>query len=236
MADSLTGVTSMAARHIFDDLGEHFATLHGHRIHFTAMGGVDAATSVREGLDVDIVALALDAIEKLEREGHVRAGSRMDYARSGIALAVPAGAPHASIATEKEVLGAMLAAGRIACSTGPSGAHLQALWQRWGIVPEMAKRAVLAPAGIPVAALLARGEADLGLQQWSEFLGQPGIRILGPLPDPIQQHTVFSAATATRAHNPDGARAFLRILHSPQALRIIARHGMSPLGSAGESP
>src|SRR5579863_1073468 len=191
MGGTIHGVTSMAARRILDDLCAAFAEAGGSRVAFTAMGGVEAARRVKEGLAVDLVALAANAIDALEAGGILRRGSRVDYARSGIALAIPSGATRPAVATAGDVRAAMLAAPRVAYSTGPSGAYLLSLWERWGVGREMAGRAVQAPAGVPVAALLARGEADLGVQQYSELLEQPGIEILGPLPDSIQQITVF---------------------------------------------
>lgn len=233
MTIQLTGVTSMAARHILEELGRLFETREGIAVTFTAMGGVEAAKRLREGLAVDLAALAAPALDKLAQDGHIVPGTRVDYARSDVALAVPAGAAHPAIDTADAVRAAMLGAGRFAYSTGPSGDHVKALWERWGIAAEMAARAVQAPPGVPVAALLARGDADLGLQQLSELLGQPGIEILGPLPPDIELVTIFAAALGTRAAAPEEASRFLRFLSSVDAQSAIRAQGMSPVSTTG---
>ena len=123
-------------------------------------------------------------------------------------------------------LQAMLAAKCVGYSTGPSGVYIQTVWKRWGVAP----RSVEAPPAVPVASLLARGDADLGLQQLSELMGQPGIDIVGPLPEPIQKITVFSAAVSTTSLDPEAAMAFLRFLGSSDAHATIEKFGMTPFG------
>jgi molybdate transport system substrate-binding protein len=146
------------------------------------MGGVDAARRIRAGESTDVIILASNVIEELETEGHVVSGSRKDFARSGIAIAVPSGAQRPSIGDEDAVKQATVSARRICYSTGPSGNHLKRLWQRWGILDVISDRAMQAPAGVPVGTIVANGEADLGFQQLSELLQVRGIDIVGPCP------------------------------------------------------
>ena len=73
---------------------------------------------------------------------------------------------------------------------------------------------------MPVAAIVARGEAEIGLQQISELLPVPGIDFVGPLPVEIQKITLFSAGIAEGAKEPDAARALIKFLASPAASLI----------------
>jgi molybdate transport system substrate-binding protein len=102
------------------------------------------------------------------------------------------------------------------------------LFERWGIADTIAPRIVQAPAGIPVGALLARGDVELGFQQLSEFMHLPGIDVIGLLPPEIQVVTVFSAAVCTAATTPAAANALLAFLASPEADAVKRRHGMEP--------
>ena len=119
----------------------------------------------------------------------------------------------------------MLDAQKICYSTGPSGDHLKALCEQWG-VPSV--RVLVAPPGVPVATLVATGDADLGFQQLSELIGQPGIEVVGPLPPEIQAVTVFSAGISTISADPEGARAFVAYLASSKTGDAKRRHGMEP--------
>jgi molybdate transport system substrate-binding protein len=222
----LTGISSMATRALLAELAQAFERRSGRAVAFESVGGVDAAKRVAAGEVFDIVALASDAIAKLVAGGHLVAGSEVGIARSGVAVAVRAGAPQPDIASVASLKAAVLGARSIGWSTGPSGVQLQRLFERWGIAQEIAPRAVTAPAGVPVGRLVADGEVELGFQQLSELVGLPGITLLGPLPAAVQITTVFSAALGTRARDAEGARNLLAYLSEPHTAAIKQRHGM----------
>ena len=148
----------------------------GNRSRSLSVGGVDAARRVSDGEPFDFVVLAADAIEKLAAAGRVDPGSRTDLARSGVAIAVAAGASRPDIGTESALRDAVLHARSIGYSTGPSGTHLVRLFERWGIAEAIAPRIVQASPGVPVATLVARGEVELGFQQLSELMQRAGHR------------------------------------------------------------
>jgi len=226
MTDQIKGISSMATRRILADLAELYEQRTGRQMAITSMGGVDAARTVRAGESTDVVLLASNVMQQLEAEGHIVPGSRVDFARSGMAVAVRAGAKPPSIDDEESVKQASLAAGKIGYSTGPSGDHLMRLWQRWDMVEALSQRAIKAPAGVPVGALVARGDADLGFQQLSELLHEPGIDIVGPLPPEIQAVTVFTAGICSSSSGVERARALIAFLTSPAAEAAKRQHGM----------
>jgi molybdate transport system substrate-binding protein len=194
-----------------------------------SVGGVDAARRVRAGEAFDFVVLASTAIEALAAEGRIDPRSRIDFARSGIAIAVKAGAPHPEIGDEAAIRQAVLAANTIGYSTGPSGVHLVRLFGRWGIAETIAPRMVQAPPGVPVGTLVARGEVELGFQQRSELIHVPGVDVVGELPPEIQAITTFSAAACTASTRHAAANAWLRFLASSEADAAKRRHGMEPI-------
>ena len=218
----------MATRQILEDLARSFSAAKGIDIAFTAVGGVEAAARVRKGAAVDLIALASGPLDTLGQEGWLAPGLRVDYARSGMAVAIRSGAPRPDLSDEAAVRQTMQAAGRIAYSTGPSGDHVLSLWKRWGMTDELASKALRAPPGIPVASLLASGEADLGLQQESELIGAAGIDILGPLPPEIQLTTLFAAAAGAGCTDIAAATEFLAWISSADAATVIRRYGMMP--------
>jgi molybdate transport system substrate-binding protein len=216
----------MATRQLLDDLSRSFEKIAAWNVEIESIGGVDAARQVRGGKAVDIIVLASNVMEQLEKEGWVVPGTRSDIARSGVAIAVRSGLPRPAIASEEDVKKAVLGAGRISYSTGASGDHLKRLFERWNIADLIADRTVEAKPGIPVGQLVARGEADLGFQQLSEFLNVDGIDIVGPLPADIQTITAFTAGISSRAAHLDGARAFVAYLVSPETQAAKQQLGM----------
>ena len=224
----LTGISSMATRALLADLAEAWAAQGGGPLAIESVGGVDAARRVAEGEAFDLVVLALDAIDKLIAGGHAVAGTRADLVHSGVAVAVRAGAPRPDIGSEAALRQAVLAAATIGHSTGPSGTALLKLFERWGVLETLRPRIVQAPPGVPVGALVARGEVALGFQQLSELMHLPGIDLLGPMPAEVQIHTTFSAALCSRAVQPQAVRALLDWLRSPATATLKRRHGFEP--------
>jgi molybdate transport system substrate-binding protein len=228
MNQAITGVSSMATRDVLAELGAAYERRSGRRVLIESKGGVVAARLVQDAEPFDIVVLAADVIERLAEAGRVVPGSRVDLARSGVAVAVAAGAPRPDISTETATREAILAARSIGYSTGPSGKKLVRLFERWGIVETIAPHMVQAPTGVPVGTLVARGQVELGFQQWSEMMHVPGIDVIGALPAEIQIITVFSAAICAVSEQREAAQALLSFLASPEAASAKLAHGMEP--------
>ncbi len=225
---AITGISSMATRHVLAELVGALVLTTGQLVTIESVGGVDAARRVRDGEAFDFVVLAASAIEALATAGHVIADSRVDLARSDIAIAVATGVSRPDIRSEAAVREAMQAARSIGVSTGPSGVHLARLLARWGIADTVAPRIVQAPPGVPVASLVARGDAELGFQQRSELMDVAGIEIVGALPPEIQKVTVFAGAVCSASSNRLAATAVLARFASPAANVTWQRYGMEP--------
>jgi molybdate transport system substrate-binding protein len=223
---AVRGISSMATRQVLADLTSAHTARTGQVVVIESVGGVDAAKRVQAGEAFDLVILASDAIDKLIAAGHLKPG-RIDLVRSGVAACVRAGAPVPDLSSEAAVKAAVLAADKISYSTGPSGVALHKLFERWGIADAVAGKTVQAPPGVPVASLVARGEVALGFQQLSELLHVEGITIAGPLPEPIQITTVFSAGVAVNTPHADAVHALLTFMTSREADAAKQRQGMA---------
>jgi molybdate transport system substrate-binding protein len=225
---TIVGISSMATKTVLAKLAREFETSSGHVVLIASVGGVDAALRVQAGEPFDVVVLARDAIDRLLEVGHLVPGSDVDLARSGVSIAVRAGAPPPDIGDAEAVKRAVLAARTIGTSTGPSGVQLSRLFEHWGIAGEIRPRMITPPPGVPVGALVARGEVELGFQQLSELVHIEGIDVLGPLPAAIQIVTTFSAAVGAHARQADAAQALLAFMASPDAAEAKRREGMDP--------
>ena len=228
MSERISCLSSMATRYILADLALDYEARNGTKVDIRSMGGVEAAKLVRAGEPTDVVVLASKVMKELEAEGHVAKDSIRDFARSEIAIAFPAGSSRPSVECEQAVRQTIIDARRVCYSTGPSGDHLKALCEKWGAADSVLARALVAPPGVPVASLVARGDADLGIQQLSELMGQPGIEIAGALPPDIQAVTVFSAGVCKRSVEPGAAHALVAYLASAESGDAKRRYGMDP--------
>jgi molybdate transport system substrate-binding protein len=219
-------LSSMATREVLGELARRFALATAQPVSTEAAGGVDVAKRVQAGEALDVVVLASDVIEKLIGEGKLLEASRVDLVKSGVAVAVRAGAALPDISTEDAVKRAVIAAPSVSYSTGPSGVHLEKVFARWGILGEIRPRVVVPRPGVPVASLVASGAAALGFQQLSELQNVAGVTVVGPLPPALQIVTTFSGGISVQCAAPQTARALLDYMASPEALEIKRRYGM----------
>jgi molybdate transport system substrate-binding protein len=218
----------MATRELLTELANGCSQELSQPVVAESAGGVDVAKRVQAGEAVDIVVLAANVIDKLIAEGKLLSGSRVDLVKSGIGVAVRRAATHYDIQSEDAVKNAVLKARSLSFSTGPSGTYLQQLFERWGILQTIQSRIVVAPPGVPVGSLVAKGDCELGFQQMSELINLDGIDVLGPLPPSIQTLTIFSAGVSSGTRFADAARKVLAYMSSPSVSDLKRRLGMEP--------
>jgi molybdate transport system substrate-binding protein len=222
----LLGIASMATRDLLANAVADWEGRGGIGVDFEAAGGVDAARRVRDAEPFDVVVLAAEAIEQLAAVGRLVAGSTTALARSTVAIAVRRGAARPDIGSEDALRAAVLSARNVGCSTGPSGVALRRLFERWGITDQIGSRIVQAPPGVPVGALLLRGDVELGFQQLSELMHLDGIEVIGPMPPGLEIVTTFSGAVCAASVHADEARRLLDFIRSPAVDAARCRHGM----------
>ena len=220
-------MASAAFDEAYKVLAPAFEQASQHKVVTIRAPSVDMMTRLKGGEAVDLVIMAGYFIDELIAAGVIVPGSRVDLAKSGVGVAVPAGAPRPDISSADALKRALLAASSIAYSTGPSGVYLAGLFERMGIADEL-KPKIKQIKGVPIGAVVARGEAELGFQQVSELLPVPGIDFIGPLPAEVQQITVFSAGLHANAKEPDAAKTFVTFLAAPAAVPVIKKTGMEP--------
>jgi len=189
---------------------------------------VGLAREIAGGAQADLAILTGEVVDDLIARGKAVAGSRVDLARSGIGVAVCKGAPRPDIGTADALRQALLAARSVAHSkSGQSGLYFPTVLERLGIAAEMKPKLVVPESGIAIGEVVARGEAEIGIQQISELLPVAGVEVLGPLPPPLQKITTFSAGVPATATDP---RAALLLAQSiVRASRpLLAAKGLEP--------
>ncbi|HEX3116476.1 MAG TPA: substrate-binding domain-containing protein [Bradyrhizobium sp.] len=222
----------------YSELGPAFERASGHHLVTTrgpSMGDSPESIPARlaRGEAADVVILDGGAADELGKRGLARAGSKIDLARSLIGMVVRAGAAKPDIGSVEALRSTLLAAKSIAYSDSGSGTYLSTiLFPRLGIAGELAgksQRVRGPPSGEPVAAVVARGEAEIGFQQVAELIHVPGITFIGTIPAELQPTIFFAAALTSTVQQPEAASALIRFLASPEAAPVITRAGLTPL-------
>ncbi len=222
---------------VYSELGPAFERASGHHLVTTrgpSMGDSPEAIPARlaRGESADVVILDGAAADELGKRGLVRADSKIELARSLIGMVVRAGAAKPDIGSVEALKSTLLAAKSIAYSDSGSGTYLSTtLFKKLGVADEIASKSRKVrgpPSGEPVAAVVARGEAEIGFQQVSELIHVGGITFVGALPAEVQPMFSFAGALTNTVRQPEAAGALLRFLASPEAAPAISKAGLMP--------
>jgi molybdate transport system substrate-binding protein len=211
------------------ELGPRFEKATEHKLVFTFNAAVPLKAEIEKGAAFDVAILSAPLTDDLIKQGKLVAATRTDVSRSGAGLAVKRGAPKPDISTTDAFKRAMIEAKSICyVEQGATGIYLKSLFERMGIAEQLKGKTKLLPPSNPAAHAVANGEAEIGMTQISEILPYPGAELVGPLPAEIQLHSVHPAAVGTEAKSPDGARAFIKFLTTPEAAAVLKSKGLEP--------
>jgi molybdate transport system substrate-binding protein len=223
---------------VYAELAPAFERATGHRLVTTrgpSMGDSPEAIPTRlgRGETADVVILDGGAADELAKRGVVRADSKVELALSRIGMVVRAGAAKPDIGSVEAFRKTLLAAKSIGYSDSGSGTYLSTvLFKKLGLDDQIARKSRKVrgpPSGEPVAAVVARGEVEIGFQQVSELIHVPGVTFVGALPPELQPGFSFAGAITNAAAQPDAAHALLRFLASPEAASVIVKNGLTPV-------
>jgi len=222
-------LTAGAMRLMVAELGEAFRQETGHTIAITSGTAGEVRQKVTAGDAADVVIASDTVIEQLAGSGLVVADTRADIARTGIGVAVREGAPKPDIATTEAFKQALLATKSLVYQDpargATSGVHFAGVLQRLGIADAVKDKSLLWQGNYAAEALVT-GKAELCVHQISEIIPVKGVVLVGPLPKELQKVTTYSGGVATKAANPEVARAFMAFLTRPVFRPKLAAAGL----------
>ena len=220
-------LSTQATEEAYRELVPQFEKATGHKVTTVFTGTLDANKRLAAGETYDLLIMASDAIDGHIKSGKV-AGSRIDLAKSGVALGVKAGAPKPDIGSVEALKKTVLAAKSIGYATGPSGIYMVSLFEKLGLTDALKPKLKQTTSGVFVGTLIASGEAEIGFQQVSELIHFPGVDYVGPLPAEVQRYTTFSSGVIAGTAQADAAKALAAFISAPAAAQAYKKRGMEP--------
>lgn len=230
MADAadIKVLSTQATEEAYKELVPQFERASGHKVSTVFTGTLDVQKRIGAGEMYDLIIMAGPAIDDFVKSGKILAGSRVDLAKSGVGVGVPAGAPKPNISTVDALKQTLLAAKSIGYSTGPSGVYMVSLFQRLGVADAVKPKLKQTPTGVFVGTIIANRDVEIGFQQVSELSTFPGVDYVGPLPAPVQEITVFSAGLQAGGKETEAAKALVKFLTAPAAASAYTKRGLEP--------
>jgi molybdate transport system substrate-binding protein len=227
-AAELKVLSTQATKEAYEELVAQFEKASAHKVTTAFSGTVAVNKRLADGERCDVLIMSGDSIDEHLKSGKLAPGSRVDLARSGVGVAVKAGAPKPAIGSVDELKKALLAAKAIGYSTGPSGIYIVSLMEKLGIADQVKPKLKQTPTGVFVGTIIASGEVDIGFQQVSELIHFPGVDYVGPLPEAVQRYTTFASGIMAGTTEADASKALVKFLTAPAAAQAYKKRGMEP--------
>jgi molybdate transport system substrate-binding protein len=215
----LTVFCARSMHKVVEQLSADFARTTGHEpaITFATVGALQQKLDAGE--TADVLVLSEPGIAKLAKAGALVPGSRREVARTSIGVAVREGMEGPDITTPEAFRAALMAARAVAFSDaavgGSAGVHLAKLFTEMGLAEAIRAKGMPQQNGGEVARRVAEGSAELGMTLIAEIVPIKGARVIGPLPAPLGNDAVYSAAVSAASDAADAGRAFIAALTQP---------------------
>ena len=206
------------------DLAAGFQSATGHKVN--AVFDAQALAKVNAGAPADIAALNPPVIDNLIKSGKM-VGTRVDFARAGIGVAVKAGAPKLDLSTVEKFKTAMRNAKSIGYSTAGSGLMVAEIIKNLGLTEELKARTKFLD-GFPAAEAVARGEVEIALQQINVIMPVAGADLGGVLPAELQMYNDFAVGVLAVSKEKEFATAMVKFMGDPANAALVRKSGMEP--------
>jgi molybdate transport system substrate-binding protein len=222
-------LSTHAVLDVLNEIGPKFERATGNRLSIGYNPAKAVKRQIENGAAFDVAIVTRPVFDDLATQGKILPETRADIGRSGLGVAVRKGAPKPDIATTEAFKRALLAAKSVVRSTeGTSGIYFEKLLDHLGIAEAMRDKVKLGPSG-RVAELVARGEADMAVQQIAELLPVTGAQYAGPFPPELQLYSEFAAGVASASKHREAAKAFIATLTTPEAIALFTAAGLEPI-------
>jgi molybdate transport system substrate-binding protein len=220
--------TTRAIATVLEKIGPDFERRTGRRLSVTTDVAIRMVRRINDGAPFDVLVAAPAQIDALITAGKILPETRVDLARSGIGVAVRAGAPKPDVSSVDAFKRALLAARSVAyLKEGQSGVYVAGVLERLGISETIRSKVTLPETDI-VSELVSRGDIELGIVVITQILTTDGVALAGPLPSDIQSYITFTGGISADSSSFDAARELLTVLQSPAAIDVMRSQGMEP--------
>jgi molybdate transport system substrate-binding protein len=227
-AAEIVVLSTTSAKEALAELVPMFERSTGHTVNVAYSPGSGIGQKIASGAAGDLLIAPPDFSDPLMKGGLLVPGSRVDFARSRSGVAIRAGAPKPDISSPESFKQALIAARTVSYSRGASGLQFLEAVAQLGIADVVKQKSVPPEPGELVGAVVARGAAEIGIQQVSELLPVRGIEIVGPLPRQLQKEIIYGASALPVSKAPEAAKVFATFLRSETAAPVLKKHGLDP--------
>jgi molybdate transport system substrate-binding protein len=184
------------------------------------------------GAAADVILAPNPTLKELGAAGKIASDTQKEIGGVGSAVLVRADAPLplpdiSSMAAFKRSL---TEADALVYNRASSGVYIESMLKKIGVFDQIQSRIVQVDDGEAVAARIKQGHGkEFGFGGYTDVLHNQemgGVKLVGPIPEEVQNYTMYASALIAAAPSPTTARAFLAYLETPEAQAIFAASGV----------
>ena len=230
-AQSVTVFSAASLKNALEEAGHAYTAKSGIKVVGSFASSSTLAKQIENGAPADAYLSAnVKWMDYLQQRGAIDTGTRINLLRNRLVLIAP-GSSRVSVRIQKGFpIGRLLGDGRLAMADPdhvPAGIYGKAALASLGVWDAVEAKVARAENVRAALALVARGEAPLGIVYATDAQAEPKVKMLGEFPDGSYPPIVYPAAVTARAANRIEAQGLLRFLRSREAAAIFERHGFA---------
>lgn len=233
VADKVTVFAAASLKEALEDVAVGFEEQSNHSLTLSLAGSSVLSRQIAQGAPADIfISANPEWMDVLEAESLIAPETRRDLLGNSLVLvSAEANREAVSISPDTDVL-SLLGGGLLAMAlvdAVPAGIYGKAALQKLGLWDDVKERVVQTDNVRAALALVALGEAALGVVYTTDALAAPDVRVIGTFPGDAHPPVVYpvAAVTGSSGEAPD---QFLSYLRSAEARAAFERWGFSVFG------
>jgi len=206
-----------------------FRSQSGHPLKVTYAIASELRRRVGGGEVADVLLAPVAVIAELAQGGRVAAEGQVALGRVGAGVVARNGAPLPDVAGAEALKRSLLEAESVVYNRASSGVYIETMLKKIGVYEEIRARLIRYDDGVAVMHHLMQGKGrEFGFGGITDILmyRDQGLRLVGPLPEEVQNYTAYAAALITASPRPDAARALLQFLASPPGKGLFSINGI----------
>jgi molybdate transport system substrate-binding protein len=230
--ETLTVFAAASLKNALDDVGAAFSKASGVKIAASYAASSTLAKQIEQGAPADVFASAdVDWMDYAQQKKLIKDDTRINLLGNRLVLIAPKDSPLGDVAIGPGLdLAALAGDGRIVTGNVravPVGRYAKAALEKLGAWAKAEPKMAMAESVRAALALVARGEAPLGIVYETDAKVEPNVKIVGHFPADSHAPIIYPfAATATAKPQAERYLAFLR---SAAAKNVFERYGFTVL-------
>ena len=233
MADELKVLSAGAMQRGLITAAAKFKEHTGHQVQIRYATASELKKILTEsGAAADVILAPNPTLADLASAGKIAADTQKEIGGVGSAVLIRPDGPVPDISGMAAFKRSLTEADALVYNRASSGVYIDSMLKKIGVFDQIQSKIVRVDDGEAVAARIKQGHGkEFGFGGYTDVLHNQDagdVKLVGPIPDEVQNYTMYSSALIAAAASPAPARAFLAYLETPEAQAIFLASGVVP--------